>query len=433
MYQEHVARRQQLINSIGDGMAILPTAPETQRNADTHYPYRPDSHFWYLTGFTEPEAVLVLAEGKSILFCREKNLEREIWDGFRHGPEGAKEAFGFDEAYPIAELDQRIAPLLARTKTLYWGVGRRAEWDKRIGEWLEAARGARNLGDAPAYYADLMPFIDAQRLLKDESELILLRRTGAISAEAHIRAMRFTRPGQYEYEIEAEILRTFIQHGARYPAYESIVAAGANACTLHYVGNNSRVADGDLILIDAGSEFHGYAGDITRTFPVSGRYSGPQRAVYEVVLAAQLAAIEAIRPGVAWNVPADAALKTLVQGMIDLKLLTGSVEGVIESGDYRQFYMHSIGHWIGLDVHDVGGRKAADGEWIRFAPGMCTTVEPGIYIRPADNVPPEFHNIGIRIEDDVLVTESGHEVYTAAVPKDINAIETLMREARNEG
>ncbi|AXK39793.1 Xaa-Pro aminopeptidase [Crenobacter cavernae] len=429
---QYAARRQQLMQAMGGGLAVLPTAPEASRNADTHYPYRPDSHFWYLSGFTEPEAVLVLdaRTGKSVLFCRAKNLDMEIWDGFRHGPDGAKEAFGFDEAYPIEELDTRIVTMLAEADTLYWGVGRRGDWDARVGRWLEAARGSRNLGPAPGRFADLATLIDAQRLYKDEAEIATLRRTGAISAEAHVRAMQATRPGRYEYEIEAEILHTFVRHGARHPAYESIVAGGANACTLHYVGNRDRLADGELLLIDAGSEFMGYAGDITRTFPVNGRFTGAQRAVYEVVLAAQLAGIAQVRPGVAWNAFADAALKVLVEGLVDLKLLTGTVDDNIESGAYRQFYMHGLGHWIGLDVHDVGGRKGANGDWIRFAPGMCTTVEPGLYIRPADNVPAEFHNIGIRIEDDVLVTETGHEVYTAGVPKAVDDIEALMRAAK---
>ncbi|KZE33887.1 Xaa-Pro aminopeptidase [Crenobacter luteus] len=429
---QYAARRQQLMRAMGSGLAILPTAPEARRNADTHYPYRADSHFCYLSGFTEPEAVLVLdaRAGKSVLFCRAKNPDMEIWDGFRHGPDGAREAFGFDEAYPIDELDERIVPMLAEADTLYWGVGRRADWDARVGRWLEAARGARNLGPAPARFADLMPLIDAQRLIKDEAEIATLRRAGAISAEAHVRAMQACAAGRYEYEIEAEILHTFVRHGARHPAYESIVAGGANACTLHYVGNRDRLADGELLLIDAGCEFMGYAGDITRTFPVNGRFSGPQRAVYEIVLAAQAAGIEAVRPGVAWNDFADAALRVLVEGLVDLKLLTGSVDGNIESGAYRQFYMHGLGHWIGMDVHDVGGRKDANGDWIRFAPGMCTTVEPGLYIRPADKVPAEFHNIGIRIEDDVLVTATGHEVYTAGAPKAVDDIEALMRAAK---
>jgi len=428
MSQTHTDRRSRLLALMGKGVAVLPTAPEVTRNADTHYPYRADSHFVYLTGFAEPEAVLVLDadQGKSILFCREKNLDREIWDGFRHGPEGAREVFGFDAAYPIAELDQRLPELLANRGDVFWAVGRNAAFDARVGGWLEQLRAReRQAVAAPVRYHDLLPLVDGMRLIKDAGEIDTLRRAGQISAEAHVRAMQATRPGRYEYQVEAEILHTFVRHGARFPAYESIVAGGANACTLHYVGNNARLNDGELLLIDAGCELNGYAGDITRTFPVNGKFSGPQRAVYEVVLAAELAAIDAVAPGVAWNVPSDTALRILAQGMVDLKLLPGSVDGIIESGAYKQFYMHGIGHWIGLDVHDVGGRYR-DGEIIRFAPGMCTTVEPGLYIRPADKVPAEFHNIGIRIEDDVLVTREGREVYTADVPKRIDEIEALM-------
>ncbi|WP_054285013.1 Xaa-Pro aminopeptidase [Gulbenkiania mobilis] len=431
MHQNHTGRRQALMALMKEGIAVLATAPEAIRNADTHYPYRADSHFYYLTGFTEPEAVLVLdaTAGKSILFCREKNLDREIWDGFRFGPEGAREMFGFDEAYPVSELDSRLPDLLANASKLWWPVGRSQSFDRRVAGWLDAVRARYRTGEeAPAAFGDLLMLVDAMRVVKDDGEIGLLRRAGQISAEAHVRAMKACRPGMYEYEIEAEILHTFVRHGARSPSYESIVAGGANACTLHYVGNNSRLNDGDLLLIDAGCELNGYAGDITRTFPVNGRFSAAQRDVYEVVLAAELAAIDKVRPGARWNEPGDAALRVLTQGMLDLGLLQGSVDGVIESGAYRQFYMHSIGHFIGLDVHDVGRRKEA-GEWIAYRPGMCTTIEPGLYIRPAEGVPEVFHNIGIRIEDDVLVTETGHEIYTEAVPKRIDEIEALMQQA----
>ncbi|MBI3144646.1 MAG: aminopeptidase P N-terminal domain-containing protein [Pseudogulbenkiania sp.] len=429
MSQTHAARRQRLMSQIGEGVAILPTAPEAIRNADTHYPYRPDSHFLYLTGFAEPCAVLVLdaGAGKSILFCREKNLEREIWDGFRHGPEGAKEQFGFDEAYPLSELDQRLSDLLSGQPQLWWNVGRNPAFDQQVSGWLNAVRARYRTGEqAPPRFGDLLVPLDEMRMVKDAGEIATLRRAGQISAEAHVRAMQVTRPGRYEYQVEAELLHAFVSHGARFPAYESIVAGGANACTLHYVGNNSRLNDGELLLIDAGCELNGYAADITRTFTVNGRFSGPQRDLYEVVLAAELAGIDAVKPGALWTAPGDAALQVLVRGMLDLKLLEGTGDGVIESGAYRQFYMHSIGHMIGLDVHDVGQRKLG-GEWRTYQPGMCTTIEPGLYIRPADKVPAAFHNIGIRIEDDVLVTENGREVYTAAVPKGVQEIEDLMR------
>ncbi|WP_374553975.1 Xaa-Pro aminopeptidase [Aquitalea pelogenes] len=429
MYQSHAERRTRLMQQMGEGIAILPTAPEVVRNADSHYPYRADSHFLYLTGFAEPEAVLVLdaGAGKSILFCREKNLEREVWEGFRFGPDGAREAFGFDEAYPLGELDIRLPDLLSGQKSLWWNVGRQPAFDVRVNGWLDAVRQRYRSGEQPpAIYHDLLVLLDEMRMIKDAGERATLRRAGQISAQGHIQAMRATRPGMMEYQVEAEILHTFIRNGARYPSYESIVAGGANACTLHYAANNARLNDGDLLLIDAGCELNGYAGDITRTFPVNGKFSPAQRDVYEIVLAAELAGIAAVKPGAVWNEPGDAALRILVQGMLDLKLLDGSVDGVIESGAFRQFYMHGIGHMIGLDVHDVGQRKQG-GQWRTYQPGMCTTIEPGLYIRPAPNVPAALHNIGIRIEDDVLVTETGHEVYTADVPKEIDAIEILMQ------
>ena len=428
MYSNHVRRRAALMARLEGGVAVLPTAPEVLRNADNPYPYRPDSHFLYLTGFTEPEAVLVLdaRAGRTILFCRDKDEANEIWNGHRYGPDGAREAFGFDEAYPISELDQRLPDILSGQSGLYWPLGRQAGFDARIAAALEAVRTRyRNADMPPARFGDVLALLDEMRLIKDDFEIAALRHAGRISADAHIAAMRATRPGLYEYQVEAELLAVFCRNGARQCAYESIVAAGANACTLHYVGNHSRLDDGALLLVDAGCEFSAYAGDITRTFPVNGRFSGAQRDVYEIVLAAQLAAIATIKPGVRLNVPGDAALAVLAQGLIDLGLLSGSVDGVIESGAYRRFYMHGIGHFIGLDVHDVGARKL-DGQWRTLEAGMCTTVEPGLYIRAADDIPPALHNIGIRIEDDVLVTRKGHEVYTDSVPKQMNEIEALM-------
>lgn len=421
-------RRQRLMAELGSGIAVLATAPEVLRNADSPYPYRPDSHFWYLTGFTEPGAVLVLdaSQGRSILFCRSKDPAREVWDGFRHGPAAAKEAFGFDEAWPIEELDSRMPDILADQPSVHWPMGRRPGLDAQVAGWLEALRQRFRTGVAvPACFTDLLAPLDELRLIKDGSEIALLRRAGKISAEAHVRAMQTARPGLHEYQVEAEILHTFIRHGARYPAYESIVAAGANACTLHYVSNNQVMQAGELLLIDAGCECNGYAGDITRTLPVNGKFSPVQRDVYEIVLAAELAAIRVLRPGVSLLAPGDAALKVLVQGLIDLKLLAGSVDGNIESAAYRQFYMHGIGHMVGLDVHDVGKRKL-NGDWRVYVPGMCTTVEPGLYIRPAANVPAHLENIGIRIEDNVLITADGCDVYTSDVPRHIDDIEALM-------
>ncbi len=430
MQTSHRQRRQRLLEHLGHAVAILPTAPECIRNADCHFPFRADSYFLYLTGFDEPEAVLVLdgRRGKSLLFCREKHLEREIWDGFRQGPEGAVANFGFDEAWPIAELAQRMPDLLAGVEELHWPVGKDSGFDAQVGNWLEVLRGRERQGiSAPLRYVNLLDCLDEMRLIKDADEIGLLRTAGRISAEAHIAAMRATRPGMAEYQVEAELLAHFVRNGARHPAYECIVAGGANACTLHYVSNRGVLRDGDLLLIDAGCEYDGYAGDITRTFPVNGRFSGPQRDVYEVVLAAEIAAIEAVGPGVPLAKPGDVALRILAQGMIDLGLLSGSLDGVLESGAWRQFYMHGIGHMIGLDVHDVG-RRHVDGQLRTYQPGMCTTIEPGLYIRPAANVPEAFHAIGIRIEDNVLVTGQGREVYTSAVPKQIDDIEALMQQ-----
>jgi len=430
----YAQRRARLLKSMQRGIAIIPTAPEVARNADTHYGYRHDSNFYYLSGFTEPEAVLVLiaaehesGEPQSILFCREKNLEREIWDGHRFGPDAAQEKFGFDAAYPIAQLDEKLAELMGNQPALFYPLGFDTAWDQRIlrlrGTVQEKIRSGIR---APDEIRDVRGLLNEMRLFKDTYELDIMRRAAAISTRAHKRAMRFTRPGQFEYQVEAELLHEFCSHGARHPAYTSIVAGGANACVLHYVGNNAKLRDVDLLLIDAGCELDGYASDITRTFPISGKFSAEQKDVYEIVLAAQAAAIAAAKPGQTWDAPHNAALRVLAQGFIDLKLCRGSVEDVLESESYKQFYMHRTGHWLGMDVHDVGDYKAGD-NWRALQPGMVLTVEPGCYIRPADNVPMAFWNIGIRIEDDVVITAQGNEVLTDAAPKTVAAIEELMR------
>ncbi len=428
----HAHRRQRLATAIRKGIAVLPTAPEQIRNRDAHYPYRFDSYFHYLTGFTEPEAVLVIVAGdtpRSILFCREKNEEREIWDGFRHGPAGAREKFGVDEAYPIAELDSRMPELLANQEMLHYAPGAHAAWDARVIGWLNAVREKVRLGiSAPANIGDLRVPLDEMRLIKDEAELATMRRAAGISADAHRRAMRATRPGRFEYEIEAELLYSFRRQGAQFPAYTPIVASGANACVLHYVGNDARMADGDLLLIDAGCELDGYASDITRTFPVNGRFSGPQREIYGLVLEAQKAAMSQTRAGKNWNEPHDAAVTTLTQGMLDLGLLSGSLDEALSKETYRRFYMHRTGHWLGLDVHDAGDYKTS-GEWRALVPGMVLTVEPGLYVRPGEGVPEAYWNIGVRIEDDVLVTNGGCEVITHETPKSIDDIEALMRDS----
>jgi Xaa-Pro aminopeptidase len=438
-YAPYRQRRLSLIERMsrgGGGIALIPTSPEQPRNRDTQYPYRADSYFQYLTGFTEPEAVLVIVVGgadqvpQSILFCREKNPEREIWDGFRHGPQAAREVFGLDSAYAIGELDTKLRELLADQPALWFSIGHDTGWDHRISVALNAVRAESRAGKrAPPMIRDVRAELDAMRLVKDAAELAIMRRAADISTAAHIRAMRFVAPGRFEYEVEAELLHEFRRRGCEHPAYTSIVAGGANACILHYVGNNKLLRDGDLLLIDAGGELDGYASDITRSFPVNGRFSGPQADVYSVVLAAQVAAIGAVRPGATFAEPHQAALKVLAQGMVDLKLLQGSLDEVIESESYKRFFMHRTSHWLGKDVHDAGEYKAGD-QWALLVPGMVLTVEPGCYIRPADDVPEAFWNIGVRIEDDAVVTAEGCEIITEAAPKTIADIEALMREAR---
>ena len=412
------------------GIAIIPTAPERTRNRDSHYPYRFDSYFYYLTGFTEPEAVLVLIAGKtpkSILFCRDKDIEREIWDGFRYGPAQAREVFGFDECYVIGELDTRLPELLADQPQVSCHLGGDAAWDARVLGWLNKVRAQVRSGvAAPAAITDVRNDLDEMRLVKDAHELDVMRRAAAISTAAHERAMRATKPGRAEFEIEAELLHEFRRGGAQALAYTSIVAGGANACVLHYVQNDALLAAGDLLLIDAGCELDGYASDITRTFPVGGKFSPAQRDIYEMVLAAQAAAVGEVVPGASWNAPHDAAVRVLARGLIDFGLCAGSVDQVIETGDFRKFYMHRTGHWLGLDVHDAGDYKR-DGGWRKLEPGMVLTVEPGCYIRAGDGVPGHYANIGVRIEDDVAVTATGHEVLTQAAPKTVAAIEALMR------
>ena len=438
-FEAHRQRRLALIERMqlgGGGVALVPTSPEQARNRDTHFPYRADSYFQYLTGFTEPEAVLVIvvdrgnASPQSILFCREKNLEREIWDGFRHGPDGAREMFGFDAAHAIDELDGKLPELLADQPVLWFSIGYDTSWDQRIAAALNKVRAeSRNGKHAPAAIRDVRAELDAMRLVKDATELATMRRVADISTTAHIRAMRFVAPGRFEYEVEAELLHEFRRQGCEYPAYTSIVAGGANACVLHYVGNDQVLRDGDLLLIDAGGELGGYASDITRCFPVNGRFSGPQADVYDMVLDAQAAAIAAVRPGATFADPHEVALKALAQGMLDLKLLSGSLDGVIESESYKRFFMHRTSHWLGMDVHDAGEYKEGE-HWTPLVPGMVLTIEPGCYIRPTDDVPQAFWNIGVRIEDDAVVTAGGCEIITVAAPKKIADIEALMRDAR---
>ena len=424
-----LARRKRLLKAIGDGVAIVPTAPEVIRNRDAHHPYRFDSYFWYLTGFPEPEAVAVLVGGKrpkSILFCREKHEEREIWDGYRYGPKAAKAAFSFDAAFPIEQLDKKLPELLVDRDTLWHAIGHDADWDARIAKALNAVRAQTRAGKrAPRAIHDLRAELDAMRLIKDDAEAAIQQRAADIASAGHARAMRACRPGMAEYELEAELTYEFRKRGADAHAYTPIVAGGANACVLHYVENNKLLNDHTLVLIDAGCEVEGYAADITRSFPVNGRFNAAQKDVYEIVLAAQEAAFAATAPGRHFMEAHDAAVRVLTQGLIDLKLLTGDLDNLIEKGDFRRFYMHRTGHWLGLDVHDAGEYKVGE-QWTALQPGMTVTVEPGLYIRPADDIPEALAGIGIRIEDDVRVTETGCDIYTSA-PKTIAEIEEVMR------
>jgi len=438
---DYAARRARLAAQMLPGaVAVLPTAPEVLRNGDSDYPYRHDSYFHYLTGFGEPESVLVLVAAagdrpaRAILFCREKNLEREIWDGYRYGPEAARTAFGMDEAWPIAELDTRLPDLLANAPALYYATASSTALDAQVAGWIKAVRARSRSGvTAPSIFHDLLPLLDEMRLIKDEDELATMQRAGDISGQAHARAMRAARPGLHEYALEAELLYDFRRKGAQFPAYTPIVASGPNACVLHYNVNDRLMQDGDLVLIDAGCELDGYASDITRTFPVNGRFTPAQRTLYELVLAAQEAAFAAIQPGRPYSAFHEAALRVLVQGMLDLGLIPAgafaNVEDAIAAKAHLPFYMHGTGHWLGMDVHDVGAYRdltSADKPSRPLQPGMVLTVEPGIYVRPAEGVPEEYWHIGIRIEDDVVVTEDVCRILTSAAPKAVEEIEALV-------
>jgi len=456
----HAARRRQLAEAMraaGGGLAVMPTAPERQRSSDVVHPYRHDSHFHYLCGFDEPAAWLLIdASGRSTLLCREKNPELEIWEGLRLGPAAAPEALGVDEAHAVDGLDSLLVQRLANQPAVWFPFGVHPELQAQIDGWLAALRRRDRGGDeCPGAQRDLNPLLAEMRLVKDSAEIATMRRAAGISAGAHARAMRFcaerlrTQPqdGLREYEIEAELLHEFRRHGAQGPAYPSIVAAGANACVLHYAAAGAELRGGELCLIDAGCELDGYASDITRTFPANGRFSAAQRELYDIVHAAQEAAVAATHPGARQRDAHWAAVRVLAQGMLDTGLLdrnqAGDAEAVIESGAYRQFYMHGTGHWLGRDVHDVGEYASLgetpveqlDGQGGRVVkkpsrvlqPGMVVTVEPGLYVRPAPGVPERYWNIGIRIEDDAVVTESGCELISRGAPVAALEIEALMR------
>jgi Xaa-Pro aminopeptidase len=454
---ERRRRLAQMLRDAGGGVAIVPTAPERQRNSDVHHPYRHDSHFHYLTGFDEPESWLLIdANGRCTLLCRDKNPDREIWDGLRLGPAAAPAALGVDDALATDSLDSVLAARLANQAAVWFPFGVHPGLQTRVDGWLDAVRKRERLGvECPAAQRDLGPLLAEMRLVKDATEITTMRRAADISAGAHARAMRFcaqrlrTEPQNplREYEIEAELLHEFRRHGAHGPAYQSIVAAGANACVLHYAAADAPLRDGDLCLIDAGCELDGYASDITRTFPANGRFSAAQRELYDIVHAAQEAAVAVTRPGARQRDAHWAAVRVLTEGMLDSGLLdrgqVGNVDAVIESGAYRQFFMHGTGHWLGRDVHDVGEYAALDeapvdqpdgmgGRVVKkpsrvLQAGMVVTLEPGLYVRPAAGVPERFWGIGIRIEDDAVVTPSGCELISRGVPAAAVEIEALMR------
>ncbi len=424
-------RRRQLMRLAGDdAIVVIPSAPERTRSRDTHYPYRQDSDFWYLTGFAEPDAVLVLIPGRShgetLMFCRERDPAREAWDGPRAGPEGAVDGFGMDDAYPIDDLDEILPGLLEGRTRVYYHFGRDTEFDLKLIGWLNRVRAQVRMGAQPPHeFLELGHLLDEMRLFKDREELKLMQRAADISVEAHLAALRIARPGVHEYQLQAALEQVFRHHDAE-PAYGSIVGAGANACVLHYRANNAQAKDGDLVLIDAGAEYRGYAADITRTFPVNGRFSREQRALHDLVAAAQRAALAQAQPGVAYEAGHLAAVETLTEGLLSLGLLKGTLKQNVAAGHYKRFYLHKTGHWLGLDVHDVGDYRI-DGESRLLEPGMVFTIEPGLYIDANDKtIPAKWRGIGIRIEDDVLITKDGHKVLTDKLPRTADETEAVM-------
>ena len=426
-------RRDRLAEAMGpNSIAIIETSQEAMRNRDADYKYRTDSSFFYLTGFAEPEAVAVIETSENgeeytySLFCRERNREMEIWNGYRAGVDGAVDDYDADEAYAIDLLDEEIIEKLLNKEKLFYRIGQRAEFDARVAKWIVQANGESRKGTtAPAQLIQLDRIVDEMRLHKDAEEIQLMQIASNISAEAHTQAMKAVRPGMMEYALEAELNYVFGKNGC-VPSYNSIVGGGENGCILHYVENNKELKDGDLVLIDAACEYEFYASDITRTFPVNGKFSPEQKALYQVVLDAQIAAIEAVRIGNSYKEPHHVAVRILVQGLLDLGIMLGDIDEIIEKESFRQFYMHGTGHWLGMDVHDVGSYKQ-DGEWRTYQEGMVVTVEPGLYIAPDDEtVDAKWRGIGIRIEDDIVATKNGPLNLTSKVVKTIEDIEALM-------
>ncbi|GGY83621.1 Xaa-Pro aminopeptidase [Cellvibrio zantedeschiae] len=430
--QEFARRRKALMAMMEpNSIAIVPAAPERTRSRDTEHHYRQDSDLFYLSGFPEPQAVLVLIPGREhgeyVLFVRERNREREIWDGYRAGPDGACSEYEADDAFPIDDIDDILPGLIEGRERVYYAMGKDSEFDKQVMDWVNTIRAkVRSGATPPGEFLDLSHFLNELRLFKSAAELRVMKEAGEISARAHVRAMKFSKPGVMEYQLEAEIMHEFQMAGARFPAYNTIVGGGKNGCILHYIENSAPLKNGDLVLIDAGCELESYAADITRTFPVNGKFSPEQKALYEICLQAQLEAIAVAKPGNHWNDPHEMTVKVITEGLVKIGLLEGDVNELIKTEAYKEFYMHRAGHWLGMDVHDVGDYKVG-GEWRVLEPGMVMTVEPGIYVAPDnERVAKKWRGIGIRIEDDVVITKDGNEVLTKDVPKTVAEIEALM-------
>lgn len=430
--KEFARRRKNFMAQLGkNSVAIFPSASILTRNKDAEFPFRQDSDFYYLTGFAEPETVLILIPGRKqgevVMFCRERDITMELWNGYRAGPAGLCRDYGADDAFPIGDIDVVLPGLLESRNRVYYSMGRDVDFDKRLMGWVNQIRSNERSGaKPPGEFIDPDHMLHDMRLIKSAAEIRVMKEAGAITARAHKRAMSNCAPGIFEYQLEAEINHEFMRAGSRASAYSAIVGSGANGCILHYVENTEELKAGDMVLIDAGCELEHYASDVTRTFPVNGKFSKEQRAIYEIVLEAQAAAVAEMRPGNHWNEPHDAAVKVITQGLVKLGLLKGDVSVLIKNEAYRDFYMHRTGHWLGMDVHDVGDYKV-DGEWRLLQSGMMITVEPGIYVSPNNiKVAKKWRGIGIRVEDDVLITKDGCEVYTEAVPKSVEDIELLM-------
>jgi len=430
--KEYAARRKDLMSMMADNsIAVIAAAPEKVRSKDTLYPYKQSTNFSYLSGFSEPCAVMLLIpnrqQGECVLFCRDKDPLRETWDGLRLGPIEAKQALAFDDAFPIDDIDDILPGLLESKNHIYYSAGKDKAFDKQLIQWVDEVTLDKESDSEPCCeQVDLDHLLAELRLIKSAAEIKLMRKAADISAEAHCRAMRFCQPGQYEYQLQAEIEHQFMMTGATGPAYTSIVGGGKNACILHYIENQSALKSGDLVLIDAGCEYQNYAADITRTFPINGKFSTAQAAIYDIVLAAQTAAINCISPGVTYDQANKATIEVITQGLVELGILKGDVEQLITEGAYREFYMHSVSHWLGMDVHDVGDYKISN-QWRVYEAGMLLTIEPGIYIAADNqNVDKKWRGIAVRIEDDILVTKAGREVLTDGVPKQRDQIESLM-------